>query len=51
MDYSALPPPGLEDDGAGENRYRWTVRDEFSEEAYKRLVSGRRDASVELDSG
>ena len=31
-------PPGVVD--ASDDRYRWTVRDEFSEEAYKRLISG-----------
>ena len=32
------PPPGLDD--AGENRLRWTVREEFDETAYDRLVAG-----------
>ena len=32
------PPPGLDD--AAENRQRWTVRSEFNEGAYTRLVAG-----------
>ena len=32
------PPPGL--DAAGEVRYRWTVREEFADGAYERLISG-----------
>ena len=31
-------PPGLDDDGAGEERHRWTVRDNFPEGAYDRLI-------------
>ena len=34
------PPPGIEDD-AGDDRYRWTIRDTFDDDAYDRLVSGR----------
>ena len=34
------PPPGLDDD-TGEERYRWTVRDSFENDAYDRLVSGK----------
>ena len=34
------PPPGLDDD-AGEDRYRWTVRDSFTDEAYGRIVSDK----------
>ena len=36
------PPPGL-DDGTDEERYRWTVRGDFPEGAYDRLI--RRQAS------
>ena len=36
--YKLKLPPGIDD--ASDDRYRWTVRDEFSEEAYKRLISG-----------
>ena len=36
------PPPGLDD--TGEERYRWTPREEFAEDAYERLVSGRSDS-------
>ena len=32
------PPPGLDDDDTGEERYRWTVRGEFPEGAYARLI-------------
>ena len=34
------PPPGLDDD-TGEDRYRWTVRDDFTDEAYRRLIAGK----------
>ena len=33
-------PPGLGDDGADGERYRWTVKDPFEGDAYDRLVSG-----------
>ncbi len=36
--YKLKLPPGIDD--VSDDRYRWTVRDEFSEEAYKRLISG-----------
>ena len=33
------PPPGLDDIAdAGEDRYRWTVRKEFPNDAYRRLI-------------
>ena len=32
------PPPGL--DGGGDVHYRWTVRQEFPENAYKELIAG-----------
>ena len=32
------PPPGLDDDGTDEERHRWTVRDNFPEGAYDRLI-------------
>ena len=32
-------PPGL-GDNAGEDRYRWTIRDSFGDDAYNRLISG-----------
>ena len=35
------PPPGLDDTDAGEDRRRWTVRDEFEEGAYDRLIAGQ----------
>ena len=35
------PPPGLDND-MGEDRYSWTVRERFTEDAYERLVTGRR---------
>ena len=31
-------PPGL--DGGGETRYRWTVRKDFPDDAYKELIAG-----------
>ena len=38
------PPPGLDDTGeqhyAGEQRYRWTKREEFDADAYRRLIRG-----------
>ena len=37
---SLSPPPGLDDD-TGEDRYRWTVRDDFTDEAYGRLIAGK----------
>lgn len=40
-------PPGL-DDETGEERYRWTVRESFRDNAYDVLVSGQ--ASAEDDS-
>ena len=39
-------PPGLDDDGADEERHRWTVRDDFPEEAYGRLI-GRHGSEPE----
>ena len=35
------PPPGLDDTDVGEDRRRWTVRDEFKKGAYDRLISRR----------
>ncbi len=36
------PPPGLDDDTrTDEERRRWTIRDEFAEDAYTRLISGQ----------
>lgn len=32
-------PPGIEDD-TGDDRYRWTIRDTFDDDAYDRLISG-----------
>ena len=36
-------PPDLDDD-PGEGRYRWTIRKEFPDGAYERLISGREPA-------
>ena len=36
-------PPDLDDD-PGESRYRWTIRKEFPDGAYERLISGREPA-------
>ena len=33
------PPPDLGDE-AGDDRYRWTIRDPFDDDAYDRLISG-----------
>ena len=33
-------PPGLDDTDAGEDRLRWTVREEFAEDAYNPLIPG-----------
>ena len=35
------PPPGLDDDGTGEERYHWTVRGDFPEGAYENLIQPR----------
>ena len=36
------PPPGLDDDTrTDEERRRWTIRDEFADGAYDRLISGQ----------
>ena len=40
---SAYGPGGYEE----EERRRWTVRDEFAEEAYDRLIRGRPAADAE----
>ena len=40
------PPPGLDDDGTDEARHRWTVRDDFPEAAYDRLI-GRHTSEPE----
>ena len=34
-------PQGLDGTDAGEDRRRWTVRDEFKEDAYDRLIAGQ----------
>ena len=39
------PPPRLDDMDAGEDRRRWTVRDEFEEGAYDRLIAGQAQGS------
>ena len=36
--HSLTPPPGLDDDDPHEERHRWTVRDNFPEGAYGRLI-------------
>ena len=41
------PPPGLDD--TGEERYRWTPREEFADDAYERLVSGRSDSIADSE--
>ena len=39
------PPPGLDD--MGEDRYRWTVQENFEVDAYNRLISGQAPAGEE----
>ena len=34
-------PPRLDDDGREDERLRWSVRDEFTEDAYDRLIDGQ----------
>ncbi len=34
-------PPRLDDDGHEDERLRWSVRDEFTEDAYDRLIDGQ----------
>ena len=40
------PPPGLDDDGTDEERYRWTVRGDFPEGAYGRLIGQQASAQA-----
>ena len=40
------PPPGLGDDGTDEERYRWTVRGDFPEGAYDRLIGRQASESA-----
>ena len=42
-------PPGLDEEDV-EERFRWTVRDDFAPEAYRRLISGQ-STSPEADAG
>ena len=42
------PAPGLGDE-ADDDRYRWTIRDAFDDDAYDRLVSGRSAATASDD--
>ena len=45
-------PPGLGDDGADGERYRWTIKDSFAEDAYVRLVSrSAEDAGRDSEAG
>ena len=39
-------PPGL-DDAMGEDRYSWTIREQFTEDAYENLVAGHRSDGSE----
>ena len=41
-------PPGIEDE-AGDDRYRWTIRDTFDNDAYDRLISGTGAATASDD--
>ena len=40
-----VPPPGLDDTDAGEDRRRWTVREKFADDAYRRLIPGQAQGS------
>ena len=42
------PAPGLGDE-AGDDRYRWTIRDAFDDDAYDRLISGSGAATASDD--
>ena len=42
------PPPGLDEEDV-EERFRWTVRDDFAPDAYRRLISGQ-STSPEADA-
>ena len=42
------PPPGLDEEDV-EERFRWTVRDDFAQDAYRRLISGQ-STSPEADA-
>ena len=42
------PPPGLDEEDVDE-RFRWTVRDDFASDAYRRLISGQ-STSPEADA-
>ena len=42
------PPPGLNEEDV-EERFRWTVRDDFAQDAYRRLISGQ-STSPEADA-
>ena len=39
------PPPGIDD--MGEERYQWKLREEFAEDAYQHLISGRTDSTTD----
>ena len=43
------PPPGLEQDGVDEERYRWTVRAEFPRAAYDRLIARSTERTVDVE--
>ena len=42
------PPPGLDD--MGEDRYRWTVKENFADDAYDKLISGQTSDGESEDS-
>ena len=42
-------PPGLEQDGVDEERYRWTVRAEFPRAAYDRLIARSTERTVDVE--
>ena len=44
-------PPELDNADIGEDRYRWTVRDDFSKDAYDRLIDGKTRQADARDDG
>jgi len=44
-------PPEPDNADAGEDRYRWTVREEFPDDAYARLIAGKSRQTDAQDAG
>ena len=45
------PPPELDNADIGEDRYRWTVREDFPKDAYDRLIAGKARQTDAKDDG